>query len=194
MHISNKQSGVASVEAVFLFPIILLLFLILFHLTKAMMTNIDVINETRLTAWRETTGILEAPRLFKPVAKSGNTISSKQTHVNPPSSKSLIDNMRTAGERYFSDSRSLTKILDGQQLGILVTTSTSEYKTSASRLNWSFNVEHRFSIVGTPIWTAEDVPIGYDQYLKDSLNSKCLFTKIFPNANGTKRADCKAWL
>ena len=194
MHIKHKQTGVASVEAVFLFPIILLLFLIMLHITKAMMTNIDVTNEARLTAWRGTIGVLEKPRIFEPVAKSGNTISSQQTHSNPQGSKSLIDNMRTAGDKYISDSKSLTNVLDGQQLGILVTTSTAEYKTSASRLNWSFDVIKKFAMVGTPIWTAEDVPIGYDQYLKDSLNSKCLFTKMFPNANGTKKTDCKAWL
>lgn len=194
MLIKRKQTGIASVEAVFLFPVILLLFLILLHITKAMMTNIDVINEARLIAWREVTGILEKPRIFKPIAKGGNQINTTQTHQSPPNAASLIDDMRTAGEKYFSDSKSLTKVLDGQQLGILVTTSSTEYRTSVSRLNWSFDVEKKYAIVGTPIWTAEDIPIGYDQYLKDSLNSKCLFTKMFPNANGTKTVDCKAWL
>ncbi len=191
MRIKSKNSGIASVEAVFIFPIILLLFAILLHVTKAMMTNIDVINDARLTSWRESIGILGKPRIFKPIAKNGNTINSNVTYTNPPNSTSLIDDMRRAGRNKYSESSQLTKVLDGQQLGIMVTKSTVGYSTSRAKLNWTFDVEKKFALVATPIWTVEDIPYGYDQYLKDTLDSKCLFTKMFPNVPPKQMPICK---
>lgn len=193
MRIKNKQYGIASVEAVFIFPIILLLFLIMLHVTKAMMTNIDVINESRLSAWGDAAGVFGKIRIFKPVAKSGETIDSSITYSNPPNSANLIDSMRSAGTRSYNDTNSLTKKLDGQELGIMVADSSVAYNTTRGMLNWSFDVEKKYALVATSIWTADDIPYGYDKYLKDKLDSKCLFTKMFPKVPPYRTADCKKW-
>ena len=192
MRISKKQNGIASVEAVLLFPIILLLILILIHITKIMMTNIEVINEVRINAWRESINILEKPRLNKPVAKSGETINTRISYTNSAYSTSIIDDMRKAGNKEYNKTNTLTKVLGGQRAGILVATSTTTYKTS-SKLNWSFNAEKKYAFVGSSLWTAKTHPIGYDEYLKDTLDSKCIFTKMFPKAGSYVRPKCKAW-
>lgn len=187
----SKILGIASVEAVFIFPVILLLFVIMLHIAKAMMTNIDVINESRLTAWKESIEILSKPRIFKPIAKSGNPISSNITYSNPPNSASLIDDMRRQGRNKHNNVNQLTNVLDGQQLGILVAKSSTGYSTSRAKLNWSFVVEKKFALVATPIWTIDDIPYGYDKYLKDTLDSRCIFTKIFPNVPPKRSPVCK---
>lgn len=191
MLIKSKNLGIASVEAVFIFPIILLLFVLMLHITKAMLTNIDVINEARLSSWRDSIGILGKPRIFKPIAINGNTISSNITFANPANSTSLIDDMRSAGRNKHSETNQLTNVLDGQQLGILVTKSSTGYSTSRAKLNWSFNVEKKYALVATPIWTVEDIPFGYDKYLKDTLDSRCIFTNLFPNVPPKRRPVCK---
>ena len=186
-----KCQGIASVEAVFIFPVILLLFVLMLHISKAMMTNIDVINESRLTAWTESIEILPKLRANQPTAKSGNPISSKTSHVNPPNSNSLIDEMRGKGRNKHANVDQLTSVLDGQELKILVAKSSSEYSTSRAKLNWSFNVEKSFALVATPIWTVDDIPYGYDKYLKDTLDSRCIFTKLFPNVTPKRNPVCK---
>lgn len=193
MHISSKQIGIASVEAVLIFPIMLLLFLIMLHVTKAMMTNIDVINESRLSAWGDVAGVYGGIRLTRPVAKSGETIDTKINYSSPPNSTSLIDSMRLAGAKKYSDSNALTKILDDQKLGIMVSTSTAGYKTTRGYLNWTFDIEKKFALVATPIWTAKAIPYGYDKYLKDNLDSKCLFTEMYPKVGPHRTPDCKKW-
>ncbi len=194
MHTRFKQYGIASVEAVFIFPVLLLLFLVMLHITKAMMTNIDVINESRLSAWGDAIGIFGDIRIYKPVAKSGATIDTSISSVNPPNSSSLIDDMRSAGSRKYNNSNSLTKILYNQDLGIKLASSSTSYNTTRGKLNWSFDVEKSYAIVPTPIWTADDIPYGYDKYLKDTLDSKCLFTRMFPKVPPYRTPDCKKWL
>jgi len=191
MHTKSKNLGIASVEAVFIFPVILLLFVLMLHITKAMMTNIDVINESRLTAWSKSIEILPKLRANQPIAKSGNPISSTISYEEPQNSTSLIDDMRGKGRNKHANVDQLTSVLDGQELRILVAKSSAGYSTSRAKLNWSFNVEKNFALVATPIWTVDDIPYGYDKYLKDTLDSRCIFTKLFPNVTPKRSPVCK---
>ncbi len=212
MRINNNQ-GLATVELVLILPILLLFILLLLHITKAMMTNIDVINESRITAWRDAIGIISFDGLrscsqidvdlgqdsqginnmnpFLPTAKSGEKICTKKKFESL-SNNDLISSMRTAGKKEYSDIQGLTSTINAQN-NIAVFTSSAKYYSSHAWLSLDLNVKKNYALVANAIWTTEDVPLGYDYYLKDKLDSKCLFTRMFPKAGAIRTPDCKLW-
>ena len=155
--------GLATVEVVLILPILLLLVLVLLHITKAMMTNIDVINESRITAWRDAIGIINFGGLrsclqidgigsqvsqdvnnlniFLPTAKSGERICTKKKFESP-NQADLITSMREAGKKEYTDIEALTSTVNAQH-NIAVFMSATKYYSSHSWLSLDFNVKKK---------------------------------------------------
>jgi hypothetical protein len=48
---------------------------------------------------------------------------------------------------------------------------------------WKLTVREQFAVAAAPIWEREQIPLGYDQYLKDRLHANSLVVRI-PGTEG----------
>lgn len=183
--VPGAQWGIASVEAVLLLPIILLFIVVLLHVTKILKTNNEAIVDSRYHAWREVIGLRDNPLLPGKKAINGEIIDTSVRHQGSGDQDGLISAMRSAGDDYYNGkSQQLTQVLQSQDHDMLVASSEVEYFGDSKLKNWKFDIKQHYALVGTSIWTGEDLPIGYDNYLRNTLNSKILFTRLFPCARG----------
>lgn len=181
----NTQRGIASVEAVLLLPIVLLFIVVLLHVTKIHKTHNQTIVDSRFNAWREIAGVRGFSILPTQVAINGEPIDTTVRQKSSGDQDGLIEAMRNRGDQHYAGkSDDLTQVLEAQNHDMTLATSKVSYVGDRKLQHWKFDIQQRHAVVGTPIWSGEDLPIGYDNYLRNTLNSKLLFIDLFPCARG----------
>lgn len=166
-------------------PILLVLILVLMHVTRIMLVKMQVVDEARITAWEESLGTPSRSlnRFELTLSLSGDPIISGSENLDDDQA-GFLSRMRHAGERKYGSSSTLTQVLEANDHGILLTSAKSFYVAHPKLERWNFLIADNYAIVGTSIWKGEDMPIGYDNYMRSTLNSRVLFPRYFPCASG----------
>lgn len=174
-----RQGGSAPVELILILPFLLFIILLAFNSTRLMLVKQQVIVEARTTAWRGSllgpgNGRSRCPPAFGAMlgAQPIWTDCAAQDDAAGPFLGRLNRGGYSAG--LVADLRrqaALPHRIDARAYSLF----------SPSRgLGWPLRVESAHAVDAQPIWLHTEMPIGYDRYLNDVIDSDYIFPRFFP--------------
>ena len=185
--------GIASIEAVLFLPVFLVLILMLVHITKMMLIKQQVINEARLEGWSQSYGIKSSVLAGISKIIGGDGISTSSKRQKPNKQKDLLTTIRKEGEtKYYQghdkkrayNASTLTQVMKNTDSTVLIAKASTAYTAHSKLEGWSFDITDQHAVVANRIWERSMLPIGYDNYMKQRLNSRVFFPRYLPCAKG----------
>jgi len=194
MRMIHRECGLASVEAALFLIVFLALIAVLFEIAGLMIAKLYVVNESRLAAWTSSVGLPTSK--FSLLTASTNLDTPILTKVKTNDSDrnaDLIASMRAEGCKKYRRPAALTQVINQDTRGIHTGTANSLYFPSRRFPKLYVNIESTHGLVANRIWERQMLPLGYDQYMKKRLNSRVLYTDLFPKSNKSAKvySGCK---
>jgi hypothetical protein len=171
------------VEAVLVLPFLLVLVVLSVYSTKLMLLKKDSQTESRLTAWRHVT--LSAVCWSLPRQLSHGDLLSRYCSTNDSPAQQFLD--KTAHGQHAEHKRQMVQITRQASVPGAVTATTRASRAfgrpEAPAQYWTrLHLDERHGVDAMTRWQRQDLPIGYDRYLKRVLDSDTIFPHYFPKA------------
>jgi hypothetical protein len=186
-HPARLSRGIASTELVLFLPVFLVLMLIPIHITRMMHTRLETVADARTLA--SLPDYMRGPGSFDlDRTRYGEQKLKLAADGDPDRSWQVVEEMRSAGRSPggFGDSSRLTRVLDGVELQFSQADSASLY-LAHPKLKWgAIPVRGRAGLVHDSIWLRETLPIGYDNFMHNRLDSQRMFNGFFPCQTGNE--------
>jgi hypothetical protein len=161
--------------------------LIPIHLTRMMHTRLETVADSRTLA--SLPDYMQGPGSFDlDRSRYGDQKLKLATEGDPDQSWQVVEEMRSAGRSPggFGDSGRLTRVLDGVKLRFSQAESASLY-LAHPKLEWgAIPVRGRAGLLHDSIWLREALPIGYDNFMHNRLDSRLMFNDFFPCQSGNE--------
>jgi len=213
MRTRRRQLGLASVEMVLVSPVILALLVLMIHMTRAMHIKQETVVNARTTAWRnalfETTclglvqsrfggevtafGFLGIPSEFMEIDIDPGLPTAEGIATTCPSSpygsgQEFLREMRSAGTAYDKNNE-LTQVLNAGPPSVISGRGLSGYEFfpylgDGQDESVGYTIETLHALDAAPVWESSDLPIGYDNFMKQELDSDKVYLNFFPCASG----------
>lgn len=210
---ARRQLGLASVETVLVMPVLLALFMLMIHLTRALHIKQETVIDARTIAWRnalfETTciglvpssfggevtaaSVAGIPSEFQEIGVDLNLPTADGIVTSCPSSpyasgQEFLREMRGAGSAY-DRNNDLTQVLDSPRPSVISGRGLSGYEFfpylgDGQDQSVGYTIESLYAVDARPVWEVSQLPIGYDNFLKRELDSEEVYLNFFPCASG----------
>lgn len=181
----GQQHGIASMELVLFLPIFLILLLIPIHLTGMFHVKLEVLADSRLLA--NLPAYMQGANSFD-FDRTRYGFNKLKVASRPEGNGQwrMVGRMRAAGRSPGNYARSdeLTQVLGDAALRYSRADADTVYQAH-SELAWGLiPVSARAAVLRNPLWLRRDLPIGYDNFMHETLDSRRMFNDFFPCESG----------
>jgi hypothetical protein len=181
----RRSAGQASIEAVLVMPLLLTLVILAENSARIMLFKEQAIISTRLAAWREarfggTEGFGRC-RATRPARSFGGSFAISGCPTADADATRFLKDMDRSGN---SESRGANRDVSGDPRPQVVTVDGSGgYWPFGPERFARVELEDHHTLSANRAWEREDLPIGYDRFLKRKLDDgRKLFPNLFPRA------------
>jgi hypothetical protein len=173
------------VELVLMTPFLAFLALMAFNATRMLIIKQHVVVEARTTAWRgalfggpwgrsrcptNVAAALGGQRIFTTCDTDGSEAAQ------------LLGRVERSGERARDLIRAMRSEAGAAAVPERVEINAFSVFVADRALGWPVLIENRHSVDAQAAWMREDLPIGYDRYLRRRIDSDYIFPDFFPRA------------
>lgn len=181
----RRSRGNAAVELVLMTPFLAFLALMAFNATRMLIVKQHVVVEARTTAWRGALfgGAWGRSRCPTNVAAAlGEQRIFTTCDTDGSDAERFLGRVERSGGRARDLNQEMRSAAGSRAVPQRVEVSAFSLFVSDRALGWPVLIEHKHSVDAQAVWMREDLPIGYDRYLRRRIDSDHIFPDFFPRA------------
>lgn len=175
------QRGVASVEAALALPLLVLMAVFAYDTARIMLIKQDVTVEARTAAWRNS--LLDGQCVGGALGMVAGRSIGSQCSDDDNFGQSFISELQAGpkGQELMAELRA--QVPDGRDYPAIHRGIAQGQFSPFFRGMGQYTVMAQHSVDARKVWERVDMPVGYDHYLRDQVDSDVLFPDFFPNAD-----------